>query len=134
MDSMKLCVAFATDDGEVFMKRHFGDAMFYAVYEISENESLFIKRLENTTSEEEDIQHADVQKAKGISSLLKGEDIQVVVSQVFGPNINRIRKKFVPLIVKEPGIKQAINTIQQNISVILKEWERGTERKHVMLY
>ena len=131
---MKLIVAFATDDGKVFMKRLFGDAMFYAVYEISEKESFFIKRLENTTSEEEDIQHADVQKAKGISSLLKGEDIQIVVSQVFGPNIKKIQKMFVPIIIKEPGIEQAINVIQQNMSVILKEWERGIERKHVILY
>lgn len=130
---MKLRVAFATDDGKMFMKRHFGDAMFYDIYEISERESFFIKRLENTTSEEE-TQHADVQKAKGISSLLKKDGIHIVVSQVFGPNIKRIKKKFVPLIVKEPGIEQAINAIQQNISVILKEWERGTERKHVILH
>ncbi|MGC9375104.1 MAG: NifB/NifX family molybdenum-iron cluster-binding protein [Bacteroidales bacterium] len=130
---MKLRVAFATDDGKVFMKRHFGDAMFYDIYEISERESFFIKRLENTTSEEE-TQHADVQKAKGISSLLKKDGIHIVVSQVFGPNIKRIKKKFVPLIVKEPVIEQAINAIQQNISVILKEWERGTERKHVILH
>jgi predicted Fe-Mo cluster-binding NifX family protein len=130
---MKLRVAFATDDGKMFMKRHFGDAMFYDIYEISERESFFIKRLENTTSEEE-TQHADVQKAKGISSLLKKDGIHIVVSQVFGPNIKRIKKKFVPLIVKEPGIEQAINVIQQNISVILKEWERGTERKHVILH
>ncbi|MEA2105688.1 MAG: NifB/NifX family molybdenum-iron cluster-binding protein [Bacteroidota bacterium] len=130
---MKLRVAFATDDGKMFMKRHFGDAMFYDIYEISERESFFIKRLENTTSEEE-TQHADVQKAKGISSLLKKDGIHIVVSQVFGPNIKRIKKKFVPLIVKEPVIEQAINAIQQNISVILKEWERGTERKHVILH
>ena len=129
---MKLSVAFATDDGKMFMKRHFGDAKFYAVYEISERESFFIKRLENTTSEEEN-QHADVQKAKGISSLLKGEDIQIVVSQVFGPNIKKIQKMFVPIIIKEPGIEQAINEIQQNMSVVLKEWERGIERKHVIL-
>jgi predicted Fe-Mo cluster-binding NifX family protein len=131
---MKWRAAFATDDGKVFMKRHFGDAKFYDIYEISEKESFFIKRLKNTTDEEEENQHADEQKAKGISSLLKKDGIHIVVSQVFGPNIKRIKKKFVPLIVKEPGIEQAINMIQQNISVILKEWEKGTERKHVILH
>jgi len=132
MDSMKLRVAFATDDGKVLMKRHFGDAMFYAIYEISEEESFFIKRIENTTSEEE-IQHADVQKAKGISSLLKQDEVHVVVSKVFGPNIKRIKKKFVPLIVNEPGIAETIKIIQQNYSVVLKEWDSEIERKPVRL-
>ncbi|MDY6800279.1 MAG: NifB/NifX family molybdenum-iron cluster-binding protein [Bacteroidota bacterium] len=132
MDSIKLRVAFATDDGKVFMKRHFGDAMFYDIYEISEEESSYVKRIENTTSEEE-IQHADIKKAKGISSLLKHDGVHIVVSQVFGPNIKRIKKKFAPLIVKEPYIAKTINIIQQNFSIILKEWENEIERKPVML-
>ncbi len=62
----KLLTAFATDDGKAFMDRHFGDAKFYDIYEISKNEASFMKRIDNTVDEEEEV-HADPEKAKGIS-------------------------------------------------------------------
>jgi len=88
---MKLKVAFATDDGKTFMGRHFGDARFYDIYELDEDQASFIKRIENTVDEEEDV-HADPKKAKGISTLLLDEKVAVVVSKIFGPNIKRIKK------------------------------------------
>ena len=48
---MMINVAFATDNGKTFMDRHFGDAKFYDVYEISENASKFIKRKEPSVPE-----------------------------------------------------------------------------------
>ncbi len=86
----KIKVAFATDDGKSFMGRHFGDAEHYYIYEIDNNNANFIKKIDNTTEEEK--MHADPKKAKGITSLLNEENVNVVVSKVFGPNINRIKK------------------------------------------
>ena len=60
---VKLKVAFATDDGKTFMSRHFGDAEYYYIYEINKENAEFIKKINNTTEEEEDI-HADPTKAK----------------------------------------------------------------------
>ena len=95
----KLKVAFATDNGKTFMGRHFGDAEYYDIYEINDKNTEFIKKISNSTEEEEDV-HADPQKAKGISNLLLEEDVSVVVSKVFGPNIKRIKKKFVCILMK----------------------------------
>ncbi len=128
----KTIIAFATDDGETFVSRHFGDAKFYDIYEIEEGNSIFIKRISNSIDEEEEV-HADPKKAKGISGLLLKEDVSIVVSRVFGPNIKRIRKKFVCIIIRENKIKDVINKIHANINTIHDEWEKGEERKHLSL-
>jgi len=58
---MKFKAAFATDDGKTFMERHFGDALFYDIYEFEDDKALFVKRIENTVPEEEEV-HADPRK------------------------------------------------------------------------
>lgn len=123
----KIRVAFATDNGKTFMGRHFGDADFYDIYEIDGNKANFIKRIDNTVDEEEEV-HADPQKAKGISKLLLDENVNVVVSKIFGPNIKRIKKKFVCIVVKDEEIEEGINKICTNIEKIYNEWEKGESR------
>ncbi len=127
----KINVAFATDDGKTFMSRHFGDADFYDIYEIDENNADYLKRINNTTEEEEDV-HADPQKAKGIAGLLKNEDVRVVVSKVFGPNIKRIKKKFVCIVMDDDTLDESIGRLCKNIRIVVDEWEKGAERKHLV--
>lgn len=125
----KLKVAFATDDGKSFMGRHFGDSDYYYIYEIDNNSAEFIKKINNNTEEEEI--HADPKKAKGITNLLSEENVNVVVSKVFGPNIKRIKKKFVCIIVKEEKVEKSIDNICNNIENIFNEWEKGDKRRHL---
>ena len=126
-------VAFATDDGEKYIDNHFGDAKYYDVYEILESESKFIKRISNTTEDDDEEIHADPKKAKGVVSLFKNEDIQTVVSKVFGPNIKRIRKKFVCILMNNQNIQDSIKIVQDNLNTISDEWEKGEDRKHLNL-
>lgn len=126
----KIRVAFATDNGKTFMGRHFGDADFYDIYEIDGNKANFIKRIDNNVDEEEEV-HADPQKAKGISKLLLDENVNVVVSKIFGPNIKRIKKKFVCIVVKDEETEEGINKICTNIEKIYNEWKKGEERQHL---
>lgn len=128
----KLLTAFATDDGKAFMDRHFGDAKFYDIYEISKNEASFMKRIDNTVDEEEEV-HADPEKAKGISQLLKKEKVKVVVSKAFGPNIKRIKKKFVCVLMNDDSLEKSISTFRKNFKMILDEWEKGEARNHLSL-
>ena len=129
---MKIITAFATDDGKSFIKRHFGDAYYYDIYEISASEAKFIKRIKNTTDEDQDI-HADTKKAKGVTVLLKNENVQVVVSKIYGPNIKRIRKIFVCILMNNKKISDSIKTIQKNIDIIINEWEKGESRSYINL-
>ncbi len=128
----KMKVAFATDNGKTFMSRHFGDAEYYDIYEIDYEQADFIKRISNTVDEEEDV-HADPKKAKGIMKLLFKEKVSIVASKVFGPNIKRIKKKFVCIVVKDNEIKEGISKIHKNIEKINNEWEKGSERQHLSL-
>jgi predicted Fe-Mo cluster-binding NifX family protein len=130
---MKFNIAFATDDGKTFMDRHFGDSKYYDIYEISETDSKFVKRIVNTTEEDDEEIHADPKKAKGVSQLFKNENIKVLVSKVFGPNIKRIRTKFVCVLMNEQTIQESILKIQKQLSILEKEWEKGEERNHLNL-
>jgi len=130
MDSLK--VAFATNDGENFMSDHFGDADYYHIYEINAEGATLIKKIENTTEEEDDI-HADPEKAKSISTLLQQEEVSVAVSKVFGPNIQRIKKKFQCILLKEKTLQEGVVKISENFPLIRAEWEKGEARDFLML-
>ena len=127
----KFIVAFATDDGIHFIDRHFGDAKFFDIYEVSRNQVKKIARVENTSGEEE--HHADPKKASNISSLLLSEKVNVAVSKIFGKNIKRIKRKFVCIIEKECDIKTSLQKISNSIQMIENEWLKGEERKHLFL-
>lgn len=127
----KIKVAFATDNGSNFINRHFGDANYYDIYEIEGNQANYLKRIDNTTEEEE--MHADPKKAKGIANLLLEENVSVVISKIFGPNIKRIRKKFVCVVMKDNYISEGIQKICDNTGKIYEEWEKGEDRKHLSI-
>jgi len=121
-----LILAIATDDEKHFIKRHFGDAEGYMIYRLNDQEWTFLKRIENSSEEEQG--HADPVKARSISGILKDEGAQILVSRVFGPNIKRMIKKFACVLIKEGSIEQGLDNLRNNYSVILEKWEEGSER------
>lgn len=126
MDSFR--VACATNDGSHFVSSHFGDAEHYDIYEVSPEKINFSKRIDNTTPEEEEEVHADPRKAKGIAEILKSENIEVATTKVFGPNIMRIKSKFVCILSGTEEIEIGLEKVRQNFSRIVEEWEKGAER------
>ncbi|MBN2829682.1 MAG: dinitrogenase iron-molybdenum cofactor biosynthesis protein [Candidatus Cloacimonetes bacterium] len=128
---MKIKAAFATDDGITFVNRHFGDANYYDIYEFDNKEVQFVKRISNSVGEEE--LHASNEKAKGVTDLLRQERVSVVVSRVFGPNIERIKKQFVCVIVKDIKLENSIFKVIGNIETIKTECEKGDERQPLSL-
>lgn len=127
----KFNVAFATDDGSIFINRHFGDADNYYIYKIDNAKEKLLTIIKNTTGEED--VHADPRKAKSINELLSQNDVSVVVSKVFGPNIVRIKKKFVCVKINEDDIQIGINKVWKNINMIADEWDKGSERSFLVL-
>ena len=125
--------AFATDNGRSFIDRHFGDSNYYYIYEISSSEVTFLKKILNTTEKEEEEIHADPKKAKDVARMLKKENVEVVVSKIFGPNIKKIRKKFVCILMNDNDISDSIKTVQQKFDAILNEWNKGEIKSHINL-
>jgi predicted Fe-Mo cluster-binding NifX family protein len=126
-------IAFASDDGKSFIDRHFGDSEYYYIYEMKASGIEFIKKIDNTTEEDDEEIHADPVKAKGVTEMLKKEDIKVVIAKVFGPNIKRIRKKFVCILMNDTDISESVKKVQQKSDLILSEWNKGEDRNHINL-
>ncbi|MCK4514318.1 MAG: hypothetical protein KAU31_03620, partial [Spirochaetaceae bacterium] len=77
--------------------------------------------------------HGDPKKAKGITGILKEEGVTIAVSRVFGPNLKRIKRKFLCIIFREGSIKESIGKLQENFSVLVDEWAKGEERDSIRL-
>ncbi len=125
--------AFASENGKSYIDKHFGDSDYYYIYEISSSEIKFIKKISNISEEEDEDIHADPKKAKSVAKMLKAENVKVVVSKIYGPNIKRIRKNFVCVLMNDDDISDSIKTIQQKSDILLKEWNKGEDRNHINL-
>jgi len=125
--------AFATDGGNYFIKRHFGDAQKYLLYRITKTESELLNTIINSTEDENEDIHADPKKAGSIAKLLKQERVQVAVAKIFGPNIKRIKKKFVCVVINTEEISEGIIKLQNIFDEIISEWKKGETRSHIVV-
>jgi len=129
---MELLIAFSTDDGENFNDDHFGMARYFHVYKFSDGKEEFVEARKNVKYEEdESLKHGDPGKAKSVSSVLKG--IDVIAGRKMGPNIVRLLKKYVCIVVKTNAITDAIKMINENMERIEEEKNRGEDRQHIVL-
>ena len=120
--------AIASDDGINYTDTHFGDAKFYILYEITAFSGEFIKTISNTTKHDNEDVHADPKKAGSVVQMLKKKNIRVVAAGVFGPNIKRIKTKFVCLLMDQGSISNSIPHIINNYIAITEEWNKGEKR------
>ncbi len=125
--------AFASDDGVVFTPRHFGDANFYEIYEIQPSGAKYIKRIFNDVLIEKESAHGDPKKAREITAILMNEGINTLVSTIFGPNIQRMKKHFVCVVVHEDTIAEAVLRLIKKYNAICEEWDKGEVRNHLNL-
>ena len=129
---MRMIAAIATDDGITTNQRHFGDAAIYNIYEIDEEGHRFLKKIDNSSEIEEE-SHADPRKARSVAEMLSAENVNIAVAQVFGPNLKRIKSKFVCIIVKDLEISAVIQKVKSDYTAIEEEWKKGSERSHLRL-
>jgi predicted Fe-Mo cluster-binding NifX family protein len=126
-----MIIACATDDGEHFISRHFGDANYYYIFTFENGVFTHIDTVTNTTEKEQ--QHADPIKAKSIVTLLNEKNIDVAVSKVFGPNIKKIKNHFVPVLVSVDDIESGLLKLKESLETINESIEAGTNRQHIDL-
>lgn len=129
-----LRVACATNDGQTFMKEHFGDAKYYMVYTIHADSVKPSCIIDNTTSEEGEGEHAAPRKAGTIRALLQQHGVQVVVSKAFGPNIIRIKKHFVCVKVGVETLQEGVDLVRDNLMTIRTLWHQGEGREYLVLH
>lgn len=126
MPAARLVVAVATDDGHRFMTRHFGDAAFYDIYHLDDAGYTHVARVENDLDEEDG--HADPAKASGVAGLLHPHDVHVAAAPVFGPNLKRIRRRFVCVLCGDGPVATALDLMLARRQELAAELARGAER------
>jgi predicted Fe-Mo cluster-binding NifX family protein len=126
-----MIIACATDDGKQFISRHFGDANYYFIFKLEHNTFVHIDTVVNTTEEEK--QHADPNKAKSIVDLLKEKNIDVAITKVFGPNIKRIKKHFVPVLVSVDDINSGLSRLKKSLELVNESIAMEINRQHIDL-
>ncbi len=130
--SNDLLIAFGTDDGENLNNDHVGMARDFYLYRFSNGkEELIEKRPNSKFGGDESMRHGDPEKAKATSSALMGVD--VLVGKKFGPNITRLLKKFVCVVVKTDNLSIAIQIVQENMGMIMDEKAKSEERKTIVI-
>lgn len=129
---MELLIAFSTDDGENLVDDHAGMAKYFYVYRFCEGKQELVEIRENDRLKgDESMKHGDPQKAQATSSVLRG--IHVLANKKFGPNLPRLLKDFLCVVVRTHTISDAIGMIRDNMGTIAEEYNKGEDRKHLVL-
>lgn len=129
---MQLLVAFGTDDGVHLNDDHVGMAKEYLIYEyLADGQRLVERRQNSTFTGDETARHGDPEKAKATSSVLQG--IDVLVGKKFGPNITRLLRNFVCVVVRTDGVDTAVNAVRDEYESIVESKNLGPERTHLVV-
>jgi len=118
MERSGLVVVFATLDGDAIPKGHFGEAPQFDFYRLTADSATRVGSMINPRTGE--LQghppHADSggHKGGGIGRLLGTHGAQVMVSRAFGPNIKRMRQRFLPVKLNLENVDDAISQLQAN--------------------
>jgi len=128
----ELIFAVGTDDEKkIKSDDHVGMSKYFQIWEYSNGKMGFLEKRKNVKyKEDEGKVHGDPGKAKATSSVLANVD--VLVGKMFGPNIIRLKIKFVSIVIREPLIKKAIEIIKENINEIVEE-KNKKERQGIIL-
>ena len=128
---MELLIAFATDNGKNFNDDHFGMAKYYQIYRFCDDGEEFVEQRQNVKfQEDEPKKHGDPAKAQATSTVLSG--IDVLVSKKFGPNITRMVKKFVCVVVRTNVISDAIKIVKNHMDEVIEEKNKTKDRRHLV--
>ncbi|MBZ4683204.1 MAG: hypothetical protein PWP46_913 [Fusobacteriaceae bacterium] len=131
----ELILACATNNGIEFVNSHFGDADYFDIYKLSKDGFKKLDRVINSSEEEKEDEntHGDPKKAKSLSKLLKDKKVEVMVGYKMGANILRMKKVFVPVLVREINIEKGLRMVQDNFEKVVKELNKGENREYLNL-
>ena len=125
---MNIKFAFAVNSDGVFEKKHFGDSEQFLIYKVLDNKIVYEETIKNQHKKfDEKQEHGSKKKAKEIISLLKSNDIDVLVSMQFGKNIKVINEHFIPIIIYTETVQEVVNVINKHLHWIEEEKNESTE-------
>ena len=130
-----LFFAIGTDDNKTIKPDdHIGMSRYFQIWHYSSsNGNLVLRETRDNPkyAEDETRVHGDPNKEKAVSSVLGNVD--VLVGKMFGPNIVRLKRKYVCAVVRDSNIETALELIKANINEITDEYIKD-ERKGIILH
>jgi predicted Fe-Mo cluster-binding NifX family protein len=111
---MDLRVAFSTDDGKLLVDDHFGEGKFFYIYIVNDEVSRLVDIKENRSGAER--VHGDPVKARKIAEILG--DVDLIVGYRMGPNINRMKRRYLPIVSRSRDINTNIMLLRKNLDKI----------------
>lgn len=130
----RLFFAIGTDDHQTVQSNdHVGKSAYFDIFEYFEGTLVFRETRENPKYREDETKvHGDPGKAKATASALAGVD--VLVGRLMGPNIVRLKNKFVCAIVRKKKIADAKDILVENICAIIHEKnKKDTEERRGLI-
>jgi len=129
---MELLIGISTDDGEHMINDHAGQAKYFDVYRLSGGEAQFLKRRANSKYKgEETLKHGDPKKAQATLAALEG--LHVLVARTYGPNLPRLLKKLLCVVIRTKKVSDAVEIMKGNMELVRAEYEKGEGRRHLVL-
>ena len=125
---MKVKIALALNNENVFEKTHFGDADKYKLFSLDSNSCDFIsEEINNIKLSNIEEAHGSKEKGKAIIELLKKQDVNVLVSRQFGPNIKIIAEHFVPVIIYKESVEDVCELLIKNFHWVEDELDSNKQ-------
>jgi len=129
---MELLIGFTTNDGEHMINDHAGQAKYFDVYTLSEGKAEFLERRANSKYKgAEGLKHGDPKKAQATLAALEG--LHVLVAKTYGPNLPRLLKKLLCVVIRTKKVSDAVEVVTGNADLVREEYEKGEARRHLVL-
>ena len=117
---MKIKLALAVNQAEVFEHKHFGEAEKFLIYKWEANQLDFQEEIENPLIRTSLERHSP-EKAELLISLLKEQGINVLVSRQFGGNIKKVNAFFIPVQIGTSTPEESLPILKKKMKWIEEE-------------
>ena len=124
---MQLRFVLAVNNENNLEKMHFGDADRFLIYSLEDDTmKLSSEEINHFQFMDKDNEQGSRQKCLAILNFLKKQNVHVLVSEHFCPNINLLNEFFIPVVVNRKSQDEIIAILHKHLHWILDEWENNT--------
>jgi predicted Fe-Mo cluster-binding NifX family protein len=121
MNTKTIKFAFAITESDEFESENFCNANKFRIYELINKDLVFVIDIVNQYKLTEEHPEISVNNSNAIIRLLKNHEINVLVSSIFGKNIQMVNSHFIPVIVYSDTATDVINALKKHIKWIKDE-------------
>ncbi|TNF34600.1 MAG: hypothetical protein EP329_07055 [Deltaproteobacteria bacterium] len=134
-----LRLALALDASGALTEGHFGDAASYRLVDLCPGDpgGTLVAELPGAggghAHHHHDHDHGSADKAAGIMQRMRQGGVQVLVGRAFGRNIQRVKTRFVPVLVRATDPDEAVAAVAGRFDDVVAARDAGEARDYLVL-